>query len=76
MQIDEAFGRLLRKHRLDRDLTATALATNSGITRRYLRMLELGQASPTLAVIVRLADSLGLEINELVKQAVELTAEK
>ncbi len=73
MQLEEAFGEQLRKYRLDRNLTQADLALRSGVTTRYLRNLEYGLSSPTLAVIVKLAASLEVEAHELVKKAVDLT---
>jgi transcriptional regulator with XRE-family HTH domain len=73
MRLEEAFGEQLRKYRLDRNLTQADLALRSGVTTRYLRNLEHGLSSPTLAVIVKLAASLEVEAHELVKQAVDLT---
>lgn len=71
MRIEEAFGRLVKKLRLDRGLTQPALALSAGVTERYLRDLEQGKASPTLTVVVSLANSLEVDADELVKQTVE-----
>ena len=76
MRIEEAFGGLVKKLRLDRGLTQPALALSAGVTERYLRDLEQGKASPTLTVVVSLASSLEVDAHELVKLAVKLTAEK
>jgi len=73
MRLEDAFGEQLRKYRLDRKLTQADLALRSGVTTRYLRNLEQGLSSPTLAVIVKLAASLEVEAHELVKKSVELT---
>lgn len=75
MRIEEAFGGLVKKLRLDRGLTQPALALSAGVTERYLRDLEQGKKSPTLTVVVSLASSLEVDAHELVKQAVSIRAE-
>ena len=62
---DELFGAVVRRHRLERGLSQERLAEAAGLSQRYLSVLERGENSPTLNVIVRLAAALDLSPSEL-----------
>jgi transcriptional regulator with XRE-family HTH domain len=62
---DELFGAVVRRHRLERGLSQERLAEAAGLSQRYLSVLERGENSPTLNVIVRLAAALDLSPAEL-----------
>ena len=48
---------------LAQGLSQTALAHRVGVARSYIAAIELGQANPTIEVIVRLTSALGLELD-------------
>ena len=52
--------RILRKRQ---DLTQSALAEASGLSRNTLSLIERGQTSPTISTLKRLAVTLGVDIN-------------
>lgn len=60
-----AWGRRIRRIRRDSELTATSVAQDAGITRRYLYALERGMYSPSVGVQIRVAAALGVEPNEI-----------
>ena len=62
---DELFGAVVRRHRHERGLSQERLAEAAGLSQRYLSVLERGENSPTLNVIVRLAAALDLSPAEL-----------
>ena len=62
---DELFGAVVRRHRLERGLSQERLAEAAGLSQRYLSVLERGENSPTLNVIVRLAAALDVSPAEL-----------
>ena len=62
---DELFGAVVRRHRHERGLSQERLAEAAGLSQRYLSVLERGENSPTLNVIVRLAAALHLSPAEL-----------
>jgi len=62
---DELFGAVVRRHRHERGLSQERLAEAAGLSQRYLSVLERGENSPTLNVIVRLAAALNLSPAEL-----------
>lgn len=55
-----AFGKSLRTHRHALGLSQEELAHRSGITMRYVSLLETGKRVPTIIVFVALARALGL----------------
>ncbi len=61
------FGLKLRRLRLERGLTARALAESAGIARSSVNRYEAGQAEPKPATIARLARSLRVDPAEFLK---------
>jgi transcriptional regulator with XRE-family HTH domain len=43
-------------------MTQTALAASAGISREYVRLLEAGRSDPTVGMLQRLADALGVSL--------------
>jgi transcriptional regulator with XRE-family HTH domain len=58
------FGRLLRQARQRRAVTQLALALDAEVSARHLSWLETGRASPSRAMVLRLADRLDLPLRE------------
>lgn len=59
-------GEELRKARLAVGLTQEKLAFQAGVSRQYVSLLELGQKSPTLDVLIRLCEAMGASAGEIV----------
>jgi len=55
----------LRRLRVERDVSAEALAAQSGVDRAYVSRIERALANPTIEVLERLASVLGIEIADL-----------
>ena len=55
------FARLCRDTRIRLDITQRQLAATIGVGRGYIAMLESGRANPTLAIVDRVGDALGLD---------------
>lgn len=68
-----AFGRVLRELRRARGLSQEQLASLGDFDRTYPSLLERGLRTPTLSVIFRLADVLGIAAATLVAKAFEET---
>ena len=62
----QAFGAALREQRKIRNLSQEALAFESGLDRTYISLIELGQRSPTLDTMQKIARALEIEISVLV----------
>jgi transcriptional regulator with XRE-family HTH domain len=61
----QAFGQALREIRTALQLSQDELAYRAGIDRTYVSILELGQKSPTLDVVFKIAHGLGLPPSDL-----------
>ncbi len=59
------FGKAVRKARTAAGLTQEDLADRSGLDRSYIGGVERGERNPTLTVIEKIADGLGISIAEL-----------
>lgn len=61
-----AFGRVLRRLRLEAGLTQEELGFEADLRRTYVSILELGQQQPSLSSIFKLAGALGCSAHELI----------
>jgi transcriptional regulator with XRE-family HTH domain len=61
-----AFGRVLRRLRLEAGLTQEQLGFEAELRRTYVSILELGQQQPSLVTILKLAHALKVSAQELV----------
>ena len=68
-QLNAAFGRVLRTHRLRAGLTQEALASVCGIDPTYVSQLEHGKKSPSLNVLQALAEAFERSAHDLVREA-------
>lgn len=59
----------LHAARLDRELSVSALAERSGVSRTMIGKVERGEAQPTAALLGRLSGALGMTLSELVARA-------
>ena len=66
MDAGVAFGRVLRRLRLEAELTQEQLGFDADLRRTYVSILELGQQQPSLSTILKLAKPLKHSAQELV----------
>ncbi len=57
----------LKQHRARLDLTQQALAERVGVRRQTILAIEKGQYGPSALLAFRLADTLGMRVDELFK---------
>ncbi len=69
MTIELAFGREVKKAREAVQKSQETLAFDAEVHRTYVSLIERGQKSPTLSVIVRLAKALNVRPSELLRRA-------
>jgi len=62
------FGAILRRERLARGWTIVKLARRTGMNPQYVGVIEAGRNSPTLATILELAEVLGVEAGDLIRE--------
>jgi transcriptional regulator with XRE-family HTH domain len=70
-KLNDAFGETLAMLRKERGWTQEFLSFESGLTRNYISLLELGKRSPTLHTISRIADALGIDEVQLLQLTVQ-----
>ena len=64
-----AFGRAVRKMRLERGLSQEVLATDAGIDRSYMGGVERGEHNLALLNQLKIAKALGLRLSDIMKIA-------
>jgi len=65
----ERFGLAVRRLREERGLTRERVAAASGLSAVYIGNIERGEVNPTLLTQRRLADGLGIPLDEIVAAA-------
>jgi len=63
----KTIGNHLRKIREAKDISQENLSLKAGYYRTYVGKIEQGQYSPSLHIIWRLADALGMSLNSFFK---------
>ena len=61
--------RLLREERLRRKLSNYAIAQNSGVSESMLSLVERGLRNPTMELLLRIADGIGVDLADVIRQA-------
>jgi transcriptional regulator with XRE-family HTH domain len=59
-------GEELRKSRLAAGLTQEELAFKADISRNYVSLLELGEKSPTVQILLRICKALGVRASTII----------
>jgi transcriptional regulator with XRE-family HTH domain len=62
LRLRDSFATLCRDGRTRLDISQGQLARTADISVAYVSLIELGRANPTLAVVDRISDALGLEL--------------
>ena len=68
--------RLCREERLRRKLTNYAIAQNSGVSESMLSLVERGLRNPTMELMLRIADAVGVDLADVMKQAQRTVSKK
>jgi len=66
MDIETAFGLVLRRIRNEKGFSQEELSDLSGFHRTYLSLLERGRKTPSLDTCERLSKALGLQMHDFV----------
>jgi transcriptional regulator with XRE-family HTH domain len=67
-KLDAAFGKSLRKRRLEKLLTQEVLALESNLSRAYISDIEMGKKDPSLFTVFKLANALQLKPSVLIDE--------
>jgi len=68
LQIDVAFGRLLKEQRKVSKFTQADLALRAGIAKSFVSRMERGCACPTIDTVFRIANAFEVQPEALVKR--------
>lgn len=60
---NKAFGRVLRRLRLEANKSQEVLGFDAGLDRTYISLIELGQSSPSLDTIMALCAALDISFS-------------
>lgn len=66
----EAFGTVLRRYRLERELTLERLSERVGVAHSFIHRLEIGTKQPSFRMVLKLADALSIGPGEFVEAVV------
>ena len=58
----------IRIKRLKKKFTQEKLAELSGITQKYISLIETQKANPSIVIIVKIAEALNTDLNLLIKE--------
>ena len=72
----DAFGIVLRICRQEKGLTQEQLGERVGVVRSFICTVENGNRQPSLQMVLKLADALGVLPGDLVNATAERIAEK
>ena len=61
-------GKVIREKRKSRGLTQVELAQKAGLDRNYIGMVERGERNPSFLSLQKIAQGLGLTLDEMLKQ--------
>jgi transcriptional regulator with XRE-family HTH domain len=68
LDVENAFGQVLRHLRKEKRLSQEELAHRSNLDRTYISLLERGLRQPSLSSIFQLSNSLGISPSEIVSE--------
>jgi transcriptional regulator with XRE-family HTH domain len=60
-------GMKLKRIRKSKGLSQYALAKASGVSREYIRKLEAGESDPTVGMLQKLADAMGVTLAQMLE---------
>jgi transcriptional regulator with XRE-family HTH domain len=68
--------RLLREERQRQQISMTMLAQRSGLSQTMISFVERDLRNPTLESLLRMADALGVNLGDVIKQAYRLAGRR
>jgi transcriptional regulator with XRE-family HTH domain len=61
--------RLLQEERTRRGLSKYVISKRSGVSQSMLSLVERGKRNPTLELVLRVADAIGVDLAKIIKRA-------
>lgn len=72
----DAFGVILRAYRQERGLTQEQLSERVGVVHSFIHSMESGKKQPSLQMILKLADALGVRPGDMINDMADRIASK
>lgn len=66
MEVSVAFGRVLRRLRVERGMSQETLAEEAELSRKYISLLEKAEYQPKISTVFGLAEALGCKPSEFI----------
>ena len=66
MDIETAFGKTLKKQRVEAKLSQEALAFECGVDRTFISLLERGLRQPTLKTLFKISSTLNVSPAQII----------
>ena len=66
MEITEAFSKVLRKYRIEANMSQEKLALQCDLDRTYIGLLERAQRQPTITTLFALAEQLNVSTHQII----------
>ena len=66
------FGRVLRRHRSEKNISQEELAFLAGVDRTFVSRLERGIRQPTITTVIGIGQALGISAADLVRETEEV----
>ncbi len=67
----EKFGHNLRSFRKSRNISIEVLASNAKVSPEHIRNLETGNSNPSVPVLIALANTLQVSLDDLLRDSME-----
>jgi len=71
LDIEQAFGFVIKKYRTELSMSQEELALESGLDRTYISMLERGKRRPTINTLFSISSTLNVRPYKLIKEIEE-----
>lgn len=68
MSLEKNLATVLRKNRLHCSLSQEELANRCGIDRTYISLIERGKRKPTLNILFKICENIGVKPSEFIKE--------
>ncbi|MBW2187567.1 MAG: helix-turn-helix transcriptional regulator [Deltaproteobacteria bacterium] len=72
MKLEIAFGQVLKKYRMQVQMSQEALALECGLDRTFISALERGIRQPSLKSLFKVAKTLNISPDQIVKDVDEM----
>lgn len=66
LDIEQAFGIVIKKYRLERSMSQEELALEAGLDRTYISLLERGKRNPTIKTLFAISRVLQIKPHKII----------